>query len=87
MHLNYLLSLENTRRFAGTVPWMAPEIVNNGIYGAKVDVWSFGCTIIEMLCGGHPWTQAGLGKFDAMKRVIQMRSLSLQLTTFADYYF
>ncbi len=66
---------------------MAPEIVNNGIYGAKVDVWSFGCTIIEMLCGGHPWTQAGLGKFDAMKRVIQMRSLSLQLTTFADYYF
>ncbi|KAK0200407.1 kinase-like domain-containing protein, partial [Desarmillaria ectypa] len=79
------LLLENTRTFAGTVPWMAPEIVNNANHGTKVDVWSFGCTIIEMLCGGHPWTREGLGQFDAMKRVIQILALSQQLTTFVDY--
>ncbi|KAK0447446.1 kinase-like domain-containing protein [Desarmillaria tabescens] len=60
----------NARTFARTVPWMAPEIVNNAKYcGTKVDVWSFGCTIIEMLCGGHPWTRKGLGHFEAMKRI------------------
>ncbi|KAG7445397.1 kinase-like protein [Guyanagaster necrorhizus] len=76
--------LENTRTFAGIVPWMAPEIINNTNHGTRVDVWSFGCTIIEMLCGGHPWTREGLGHFDAMKRITAFNmpipdSISLEL--------
>ncbi|KAI8084871.1 uncharacterized protein BX664DRAFT_337988 [Halteromyces radiatus] len=39
----------------GSVYWMAPEIVIGQKYGAKVDIWSLGCTVIEMLTGTHPW--------------------------------
>lgn len=34
---------------------MAPEVVKNEPYSAKVDIWSLGCTMIEMLTGQRPW--------------------------------
>lgn len=39
----------------GSVYWMAPEVVKNEPYSAKVDIWSLGCTLIEMLTGQRPW--------------------------------
>jgi len=43
---------------AGSVPWMAPDIVNfTQGYGCKVDVWSIGCTLIEMVSGVRPWSE------------------------------
>ncbi|KAG2234216.1 hypothetical protein INT48_001935 [Thamnidium elegans] len=39
----------------GSVYWMAPEVVKNEPYSAKVDIWSLGCTVIEMLTGQRPW--------------------------------
>ena len=40
---------------AGTIRWMAPEIVTGQKYGLKVDIWSVGCTMVEMLTTGPPW--------------------------------
>ena len=37
--------------FKGSWPWCAPEILANKFYGTKCDIWSLGCTIIEM--GGY----------------------------------
>ncbi|CAO3678438.1 unnamed protein product [Rhizopus stolonifer] len=38
----------------GTVFWMAPEVLTNN-YSEKVDIWSLGCTVLEMITGTHPW--------------------------------
>lgn len=41
----------------GSVPWMAPEVVKETGYGRRSDIWSFGCTILEMATGKCPWSQ------------------------------
>ncbi|KAI2804837.1 hypothetical protein BLOT_003825 [Blomia tropicalis] len=35
--------------FAGTVAWMAPEIIRNELCSEKVDIWSFGVVLWELL--------------------------------------
>eukprot|EP00878_Enallax_costatus_P037286 GHUV01042105.1.p1 GENE.GHUV01042105.1~~GHUV01042105.1.p1 ORF type:complete len:241 (+),score=72.01 GHUV01042105.1:311-1033(+) len=39
----------------GSAFWMAPEILRGSGYGRKADIWSLGCTVLEMLSGKHPW--------------------------------
>ncbi|CAN4110754.1 unnamed protein product [Withania somnifera] len=39
----------------GTPLWMAPEILRNEELDFAADVWSLGCTIIEMATGKTPW--------------------------------
>ncbi|KAJ1925309.1 mitogen-activated protein kinase kinase kinase [Tieghemiomyces parasiticus] len=39
----------------GSVFWMAPEVVQAAGYSAKVDIWSFGCLVLEMWTGQRPW--------------------------------
>ncbi|KAI9296616.1 Pkinase-domain-containing protein [Neoconidiobolus thromboides FSU 785] len=41
--------------FKGSVFWMAPEVVKAQGYSAKVDIWSVGCLLIEMVTGKRPW--------------------------------
>ena len=38
----------------GTIPWCAPEVICHKKYGKKADIWSLGCTLIEMT-GHQPW--------------------------------
>ncbi|XP_068120983.1 mitogen-activated protein kinase kinase kinase 1 [Hyperolius riggenbachi] len=39
----------------GTIAFMAPEVLRGQQYGRSCDVWSVGCSIIEMACAKPPW--------------------------------
>ncbi|CAL8325069.1 unnamed protein product [Merluccius merluccius] len=50
------LSEKSTKMsFAGTVAWMAPEVIRNEPVSEKVDIWSFGVVLWEMLTGEIPY--------------------------------
>lgn len=54
-------SREGCESLVGSPYWMAPEVIRNESYGTKADVWSVGCTVVEVLNGGNPpWDE----KFD-----------------------
>ena len=41
--------------FVGTPHFMSPEIVKGEKYGRRVDIWSLGCTMVEMFTTKPPW--------------------------------
>jgi len=48
-------STELCNSIKGSLYWMAPELLRQEKYGRKIDIWSLGCTIIEMATATHPW--------------------------------
>eukprot|EP00759_Apiculatamorpha_spiralis_P014613 PhF_6_TR21186/c0_g1_i1/m.30551 len=43
----------------GTPLWMAPEVLRGEPFGIAADIWSFGCSVLEMLTGTVPWKNIG----------------------------
>ncbi|OWM66684.1 hypothetical protein CDL15_Pgr010335 [Punica granatum] len=43
----------------GSPLWMAPEVVRGEYQGPESDVWSLGCTVIEMVTGRPAWEDKG----------------------------
>ncbi|KAI5672455.1 hypothetical protein M9H77_12819 [Catharanthus roseus] len=54
----HITSASSMLSFKGSPYWMAPEVVmNTSGYSLAVDIWSLGCTVLEMATSKPPWSQ------------------------------
>lgn len=56
----------------GSVYWMAPEVMKYKA-GRRSDIWSLGCTVIEMLTAEPPWPNLRVDKLsvtETLKRIV-----------------
>lgn len=44
------------KQITGTPPFMPKEVIRDAKYSNASDIWSFGCTVLQMLTGQHPWS-------------------------------
>ncbi|KAK3419872.1 hypothetical protein EUGRSUZ_G00627 [Eucalyptus grandis] len=52
------IKINDAKSLKGSAFWMAPEVVNLKYtsYGLAADIWSIGCTVLEMLTGQPPYS-------------------------------
>ncbi|CAG8446209.1 8918_t:CDS:2 [Funneliformis mosseae] len=84
--LNLKMMEQVSTEVAGTPNWMAPEIIELKGASTASDIWSLGCTIIELLTGKPPYSD--LLAMTALFRIVEddcpplPESLSDDLTDF-----
>ncbi|KAF8966314.1 hypothetical protein BDZ97DRAFT_1808980 [Flammula alnicola] len=55
---------------AGTPNWMAPEVIELKGASTKSDIWSLGCTVVELLTGRPPYAEI-LNSMSVMFRIVE----------------
>mmetsp|Transcript_865 Transcript_865/g.2259 ORF Transcript_865/g.2259 Transcript_865/m.2259 type:complete len:378 (+) Transcript_865:91-1224(+) len=61
----------------GSVYWMAPEVMKYKA-GRRSDVWSLGCTVIEMMTADAPWPNLRLEKLSVtatLRRIVESEEM------------
>ena len=63
-----LLNTNMTNTHLGTPLYQAPEI-GQQMYDYRIDIWSLGCTLFEMLTGYRPFKVTTLGELNLMQKM------------------
>ena len=61
-------SFSGCKTNCGTIYWMSPESLNRKKYGKRSDIWSFACTVFEMLTTEPPYRH--LRSFEAATKIV-----------------
>ncbi|PUZ76086.1 hypothetical protein GQ55_1G262600 [Panicum hallii var. hallii] len=70
----HITSCTEIHSLRGSAYWMAPEVImNKNGYSLEVDIWSLGCTVIEMGTGRHPWHPHG--DVPAMFKIVNTKDI------------
>jgi len=57
------------KTMTGSVPWMAPEVVQGTGHSFSADIWACGCLLIEMVTGQNPWGEAAHNQFALLFKI------------------
>ncbi|KAL6298975.1 hypothetical protein BKA93DRAFT_743141 [Sparassis latifolia] len=68
--LNLRAMEREMKDIAGTPNWMAPEVIELKGASTKSDIWSLGCTVIELLTGRPPYAEIANG-MSVMFRIVE----------------
>jgi len=74
------LMTKELKSLKGTPYWMAPEVVKQEGYGRRADIWSLGCTVVEMATAKAPWWEVS-NSFAVMMKIANSKVQSI-----SDYY-
>lgn len=58
-----LYDIDSKEPIAGTLHYMAPELLNGGAFGKTVDIYGLGVTLFELLTGRRPYESAQFDDF------------------------
>ncbi|OMO82876.1 hypothetical protein CCACVL1_11725 [Corchorus capsularis] len=64
----------------GSPLWMAPEVMRGEYQGPESDVWSLGCTVIEMVTGKPAWEDHGFNSVTRIANSDELPELPAQLS-------
>ncbi|KAE8656869.1 pyruvate decarboxylase 2-like [Hibiscus syriacus] len=64
----------------GSPLWMAPEVIRGEYQGPKSDIWSLGCTVIEMVTGKPAWEVQGFNSLNRIANSDELPELPAQLS-------